>query len=234
MIGFDRPLKPRWIYDSLLLAEPGQKLIELNEPFEGIAKELTGKEGKRKVRTVLFRCFIRDERNRGRVKEDLILRELSMKYGQDFMLPIYLFYLIGKTEIIFSISKHLFRLYDFSGKINVKFLRQHMVNRFGDRNVVKKATGAFIKTLSFFSIVEYSKNGTYLKKKLPLSEKQLRIILTIYAKEILRTPQVNLNDLPRPLFNYFLMPEVRIVAQKNNGTYWDYQHRMGSDLLIIY
>ena len=66
MIGFDRPLRPHWIYETLLVAEPGQKLSELNKPFESIARELTGKEGKRKVRTVLFRCFLRDENNQAR------------------------------------------------------------------------------------------------------------------------------------------------------------------------
>ena len=57
MIGFDRPLKPRWIYETLLLVKPGQKLSELNDAFEKVARELTGKEGKRKVRTVLFAIF---------------------------------------------------------------------------------------------------------------------------------------------------------------------------------
>ena len=38
MIGFDRPLQPRWINESLLLAEPRQKLSELNQPFDEIAR----------------------------------------------------------------------------------------------------------------------------------------------------------------------------------------------------
>jgi len=66
VIGFDRPLRPHWIYESLLLAKPGQKMTELNLPFENIARELTGKEGKRKARTVLFRCFLRSEDNNTR------------------------------------------------------------------------------------------------------------------------------------------------------------------------
>ena len=73
MIGFDRPIRPRWIYDSLLLAEPGQKLTELNLSFEEIARELNGKEGKRKVRTVLFRCFLRDPANKMRVKKKTVV-----------------------------------------------------------------------------------------------------------------------------------------------------------------
>jgi hypothetical protein len=48
LIGFDRPLHPRWIYETLLLAQPGQRLSELNKPFENIARELTGKKEKEK------------------------------------------------------------------------------------------------------------------------------------------------------------------------------------------
>ncbi len=102
MIGFDRPLKPRWIYESLLLASPGQKVTELNKPFESIASELTGSQGKRKVRTVLFRCFIWDENNRARVREDLKLKELSQQYGLEIMTPVYLSYLVGATPIFLT------------------------------------------------------------------------------------------------------------------------------------
>ncbi len=36
----------------------GDNPSNYNIPFESIAKELVGKEGKRKVRTVIFRSFI--------------------------------------------------------------------------------------------------------------------------------------------------------------------------------
>jgi len=139
MIGFDRPLRPHWIYESLLLAHPGQQLSDLNKPFEGIAKELTGKEGKRKVRTVLFRCFLRDESNQTKVRNDLILKDLTIKYGFEFMRPIYLFYLLAKTETLIKISEHIFRLYDFGSEINLLFLKKKIVDTSGERDVVKRA-----------------------------------------------------------------------------------------------
>jgi len=100
MIGFDRPLKPRWIFECLLLANPGQRLTELNGPFEQIARELTGREGKRKVRTVLFRCFLRDEQNKTRTRANLIMKYLSLEHGLVFMTPVYLFYLVARTEVL--------------------------------------------------------------------------------------------------------------------------------------
>lgn len=234
MIGFDRPLRPKWICDSLLLANPGQKLSELNRPFEDIAKELTGKEGKRKARTVLFRCFIRDEKNKAKVKTNLILKELSLDYGCDFMAPIYLFYLIGRTETLLRIADHIFRLYDFGSEVNLFFLKEKMVASLGDRDVVTRAVGAFVKTLEFFGVIHTEGEKLVLKKKLSVNEEQARIMLQLFAKEIIRAPQISLNHLPPALFAFFQMPNLKTVAQKYNGQYWDYQHRMKDDLLIMH
>jgi hypothetical protein len=59
-------------------------------PFESIACELTGKEGKRKARTVLFRCFLRAENNKTRVRKELVLKNLSSEHDLKFMTPIFL------------------------------------------------------------------------------------------------------------------------------------------------
>lgn len=233
MIGFDRPLRPHWIYESLLLAEPGQKLTELNLPFENIARELTGKEGKRKVRTVLFRYFLRSENNNTYVREDLFFKRLSVEYDLEFMKPIYLFYLIGRAETLAKISKHIFRLYDIGDEINLQFLRNKMIDEFGERDVVSRAVRSFIQTLGYFDIVEKTGKNVILKKRILIDDKQLTIILCLFAQEILRSPQVSLNHLPEYLFNYFNVQNVKEVAQRFNGEYWDYQHRMGEDYLII-
>jgi hypothetical protein len=233
MIGFDRPLRPHWIYESLLLAEPGQKMTELNLPFENIARELTGKEGKRKVRTVLFRCFLRSEDNETRVRNALFLKDLSADKGLEFMKPIYLFYLVGKTDTLVKISKHIFRLYDFGEEINIQFLKNKMIDEFGERDVVGRATGAFIQTLEYFGIVQKAGTNAVLKKRLHVDEEQLRIIFILYSQEILYSPQVSLNHLPEFLFNYFDLPDVKNMAQRYNGQYWDYHHRMKDDYLII-
>ncbi len=234
MIGFDRPIKPRWIYETLLLAEPGQRLSELNEPFEKIARELTGKEGKRKVRTVIFRYFLRDPENRSRVRQKLPLKELSHKENYEFMRPIYLFYLVGSSSILYKISGHLFRLYGFEKPVNTAFLRKKMTGKYGDRDVVKRSVRSFLKTLTYFGITE-SKNGlTRLTRPLPVDKEQLCIILQVYANEILQTPQISLRQLDSPLFQFFSFPDVKDVAQDYNGHLWDYQHRMREDFLVVY
>ena len=234
MIGYDRPLRPRWIYESLLIAKPGQRLSDLNKPFEGIARELTGKEGKRKARTVLFRCFIRDEQNQTKVRMVNILKDLTVQYGYEFMIPLYLFYLIGKTETLINISEHVLRLYSFGSEVNVQFLKEKMADSFGDRDVVTRSARAFIKTLEAFNIVISEGSKLFLKERLSIDEEQARIMFQLFAGEIINSPQVLLNHIPHTLFDYFHLPNIKTLAQKYNGQYWDYQQRVKDDLLVMY
>lgn len=234
MIGFDRPLRPCWIYEILLLAQPGQKLRELNSAFEEIVRELTGKEGKRKVRTVLFRCFLRDPANRGRVRKKLWIKELSQQHGLTFMTPIYLFYLIASTETLIIISEHIFRLYGWESEINSSFLKRKMVEGNGERDVVIRSVRSFLNTLLYFEVIIRSGKKLILHKPLPINEEQAAIMLQLWAKELRPTPQIDLNQLPPAIFAWFAWPDLRAVARQYNGELWDYQHRMGGEYLVVY
>jgi hypothetical protein len=163
-----------------------------------------------------------------------MLRQLSTDYGYEFMIPILLFYLIGKTETLSKISEHLFRLYNFGNEINLLFLKEKMADTYGDRDVVRRSAGAFIKTLEFFRVIDTVGEKITLKKRLKLNEEQTRIVLQLFGKEIIYTPQISLNNLPFSLFNYFDLPNLATLAQKYNGHYWDYQHRIKELSLILY
>ena len=76
MIGYDRPLKPEWIYKTLKMVEPGKKPEEYYDAYNQIAVELTGKDGRRKTRTVLFRTFIYSFQEKTSVIENNILIRL--------------------------------------------------------------------------------------------------------------------------------------------------------------
>lgn len=234
MIGFDRPLRPRWIYDSLLLAEPGQKLTEFNLAFEEIARELTGKEGKRKVRTVLFRCFLRNPANRARVRNNLWLKELSEKYDLAFMTPIYLFYLVASTDTLIIISEHIFRLYEWGSEVNSAFLKRKMVEGKGERDVVIRSVSSFLNTLLHFEVITRSGKKLTLNNPLQINEEQAAIMLQLWARELCHTPQIDLSQLPLAVFAWFTWPDFRAVARKYNGELWDYQHRMGGEYLVVY
>lgn len=233
MIGFDRPIMPHWIYESLLLAQPGQNLTELNLPFENIARELTGKEGKRKVRTVLFRSFLRNHSNITKVRRELWLKELSEQYYLEYMTPIYLFYLISDNEVLISLSEHIFRLYEWGSEINLDFLQRKMIENSGDRDVVGRSARSFIKTLGFFNVISERDKKLQLTQPLIINESQAAIMLQLWAKELRHTPQIDLKHLPPSIFGWFAWPDLRDVARKYNGELWDYQHRMNGEYLLF-
>jgi hypothetical protein len=163
-----------------------------------------------------------------------VLKDLTAQYGLEFMIPIYLFYLIRKTETLLKISEHIFRLYDFGSEINLSFLKEKMVDALGDRDVVTRSAGAFIKTLETFNVVANQADRILLKGRLTINEEQVRIMLQLFAREIVNAPQISLNHLPPALFHYFRMPNLKPLAQRYNGQYWDYQHRVKDDLLIMH
>ena len=148
------------------------------------------------------------------------------------MQPIYLFYLVGSSATLYRITGYLFRLYGYSKPVNPVFLQQKMASRFGDRDVVKRSVRSFLKTLNYFGIMQTENGMAILKRPLPVNEEQLCIMLWLYAKELLQSPQISLRQLRLPLFQFFTLPDPKAVARKYNGQYWDYQHRMREDFLV--
>ena len=50
MIGYDRPLKPEWIYHTLTTIIPGSKPEDFYDSYINIASERIGKDGRRKIK----------------------------------------------------------------------------------------------------------------------------------------------------------------------------------------
>ena len=57
MRGFDRPLKPEWVYKIIKIAKINEKLIDQKADMEMCIPELQG-DGNRKVRTIINRYFL--------------------------------------------------------------------------------------------------------------------------------------------------------------------------------
>jgi len=149
------------------------------------------------------------------------------------MKPVYLFYLVARTDVLKKISEHIFRLYDYGSEIKMSFLKAKMVDSFGERDVVTRSAGAFIQTLEHFGVIEKLDGKLILKNRLMVNEEQVRVMLQLFASEIIRSPQISLNHLPQAIFNFFDLPDLKVVAQRYNGDWWEYQHRMADDYLII-
>ncbi|MDP2061167.1 MAG: hypothetical protein Q8J97_15600, partial [Flavobacteriaceae bacterium] len=182
MLGYDRPLKPEWIYKSLKLVEPGRKPEEFYDAYNDIAVELTGKDGRRKTRTVLFRTFIYSFQEKQSNIENNMLMELSKQQDFEYMKPLYMAKFMLDYEMLTQFTRVFFQIFDPSQTISTKALTSKMVEKFGDTEIVKRSTRAFLKTLSDFNLIEkVTQDSFHQLPKEELSDEQVKDIINLYA-----------------------------------------------------
>src|SRR5690554_1560076 len=233
MIGYDRPLKAEWIYKSLQLVEPGHNPKEYYEGYDNIAVELTGKDGRRKTRTVLFRTFIFNFQEKTSIIEDNILIQLCKEKSFDYMKPILLSKFILDYEILNQFSNLYSKIFDDSQEISTKAITAKMVESFGDAEIIKRSTRAFLKTLHSFGIIEPLSSTTYAQlPKLELSTNQVKDILLLYAVSN-HTKQIDLKHLDKSLFAYYKTPSLSEVANTYHTQQWEYIRGSDRELLML-
>jgi len=235
MIGFDRPLKPEWIYELLNIVKDGENSTNYNVPFENIAYQLIGKEGKRKVRTIIFRSFIYSlQEKRGTVKENRLI-ELSKKKPVEYMKPIYLMKLIFDYEIIQTFLKYYRNLFSYHNRINTEILSKKYVQEFGDRDISKRSLRSFLKTLQYFNVLNTStdSNTFEVNDRIRISAEQFRDILILYGHSFLKSNYVDLEQLDTALFTLFDFPEVIDTALMYNNRNWEYIRTSYKSSLIL-
>ncbi len=182
MIGYDRPLKPEWIYKTLQMVAPGKKPEEYYDAYNQIAVELTGKDGRRKTRTVLFRTFIYSFQEKTSVIENNILISLCKQKDYEYMKPILLSMFILHYEILKYFTQSYFKIFDPSQEVSATALTKKMTELFGDTEFAKRSTRAFFKTLSDFGIIESTGTNTFHQiNKSKLTAAQVSDILKLYA-----------------------------------------------------
>lgn len=233
MIGYDRPLKAEWIYKSLELVEAGKNPKEYYEAYDNIAVELTGKDGRRKTRTVLFRTFIFNFQEKTSIIEDNILMKLCKEKSFEYMKPILLSKFIIDYEILKQFSAIYTKVFDDSQEISTKAITAKMVDTFGDSEIIKRSTRAFLKTLHSFGIVEPINSTTYSQiPKTELTIEQVKDIFLLYAISN-HTKQIDLKHLDKALFAYYKTPSLSDVANKYHASEWEYIRGTDRELLIL-
>jgi hypothetical protein len=234
VIGFDRPLRPEWIYETLKMVEMGQKPIKYNKPFEDIAVELVGKEGKRKARTVLFRSFIYSFQTKNTIIESNPIIELVQTKTFEQLKSIFLVKLLMDYEITRFVTEKIELLIDNSNIISIPPLSKRLVTEYGDRNVVKRSIRSFISTLCHFDVLSEVDNKTFkLTKKIKVEEETLVNILKLYSTYFLKSKVVDLQHIPSQLFFFFETPAFEDVAFAFNGVHWEYIKDVRRSVLMM-
>lgn len=223
MIGFDRPLKPEWIYNILKEIKVGTNPTEYNKVFENVAKELTGKEGKRKARTVIFRSFLYSFQEKRAPIENNIFLEWVKQYNGYELRPLFLAKLMMDHEVLRFITEKMQISYDSQGYLSSTVLTKKMQSEHGDRDVVKRSVRSFLKTLCHFGIIEEIQRQRFNHlNKVRLSEEQTKNFLLLYSKCYLKSEYLDLNNIDNNLTYFFELPELSKVANIYNNKHWSY------------
>lgn len=223
MIGFDRPLKPEWIYNILKEIKVGTNPTEYNKVFENVAKELIGKEGKRKARTIIFRSFIYSFQGKRTPIANNIFLDWVKQYSEYELRPLFLIKLMMDHEVLRFITEKMLISYDTKGNLSSTVLTKKMQSEYGDRDVVKRSVRAFLKTLCHFGMIEEIQKQRFNHiNKTKLSEEQTKNFLLLYSKCYIKSEYLDLNDIDNNLTYFFELPDLLKVANIYNNKYWSY------------
>lgn len=235
MKGFDRPLKPSWIYEYIKAVNIGDKFSNHKDDLNMILSELEGRAGKRKVRTVLSRYFLKKKSNpRSREVEYTPIIELCKKYPLNKIKPLLLYFLLIRSQLLRELTKVIQNIYGFKKPINQTFLRKKIVEKYGDRDISTRSMNNFLNTLKFFGILDKSNNNKYVwKERMKVDEFNACYMLKFYAEEYKNSEKIILDNLESYLFFYFQMPNMIDLARKHNNILWEYSSRLGQRSLII-
>ncbi len=233
MMGYDRPLKPEWIYKTLKNIKVGIKPEEFYDAYNEIAVELTGKDGRRKTRTVLFRTFIYSFQESKTIIENNLLIELTKKHDFEYMKPIYMAMFILDYEILKYFTQMFYKIFDASQEVSSVALTKKMTESYGDTEIVKRSTRAFLKTLTDFGLLKAKTLSNFEQQnKTILTSDQVVNILELYAV-VSHTKQIDIRNFDKTIFSYYNVSNLTDVANKYHTEKWEYIRGVDRELLIM-
>ncbi len=234
MIGFDRPLRPSWIYETLKTVKVGTAISDYYTVFENIAKELTGKEGKRKVRTVLFRSFIYSmQQDKNRV-ENSILLNWTHKYSNKTLNPLLFAKLLMDYDVLRFASSKIAAYVDNKGHLNTSHFMNKFIQEYGDRDVVHRSLRSFFTTLEYFNLAnKLSLSEIVLLDKFQLTNEQTKMFLLLYSECFLKSRMLDLKELNSSIMMHYADMPVQSTAREYNGVEWEYIREPSRNILLM-
>lgn len=233
MLGYDRPLKPEWIYNTLASITPGSKPEEFYQSYIDLANERVGKDGIRKTRTVLFRTFIFSFQEKTSIIENNILMDLCRKHDLEYMKPILLSKFIMDYEIIHFLTKKLSQIFDPTQEISATVLTKKMVDEYGDHEIIKRSTRAFLRTLTDFKLlVPIDKTKFRQVTRAFLEPEQVKDIILLYSS-VTKTKQIGVHSIDPSLFAFYHKPDLHAIASEYHTQCWDYIRSVNREILTI-
>ncbi|KKK49635.1 hypothetical protein LCGC14_3133080, partial [marine sediment metagenome] len=213
----------------------GDKFSEHKDKLDSFISELNGKEGKRKVRTVLTRYYLKSELNpTSKVVEYTPILYVCKNYSLQEVKPLLLFFLLMRSNLIRLLTKMIDEIYGYNKDINYLFLRKKIIEKFGERDITSRSLSNFLNTLVSFNILEKdNRNEFKWKKKLKVDDLNMIFMLKFYSEVFKNSPKIDINELESYLFLFFDTPDVLKVAKKFNSILWEYSSRFGTNQILF-
>jgi len=127
-----------------------------------------------------------------------------------------------------------YKIFDPSQVVSSVALTKKMTEAYGDTEIVKRSTRAFLKTLSDFGIMEsIGTNSFHQLNKSTLSAEQVTDILKLYAS-VNNTKQVDIQNMDKSIFSFYNIPDLNSVANQFHNTEWEYIKGLDRELLMIF
>jgi len=234
MIGLDRPLKPEWIYRLLNMIEPGTPASDYYQAFNDIAQELVGKEGKRKVRTIIFRSFFYSMQSTANFIETNPFITWAQTRSLPDLKPLLLAKILMDYSVTRFITQKISQNMNGDNRFSSSILQKKMVQEYGDRDVVRRSVRSFLHTLHHFGIISPLDPQTFvLGPKLQISDEHLRDFLILYGRYHLYSSTIDLSHIDASLLFYFEKADLLHVAQKYQGKDWEYIRDAGRRVVML-
>lgn len=238
MIGFDKPVRPEWIHAVGLAWRPGQPVSELIQVVDQVAAaEFQGAETRRKVATIILRCFVKTEGGGPdrRTADQDVFAAAARKFSAETLRSVYLAHLINATPILQAITGQMAKRYDLGDEIqSIDFLHR-IYEEYGQRGVVTNCVRHFLRTLSWFGCLErLAPNHYRFDTRLPIAGQTFPLLVYSWLRSGLGSHQFTPSEFGEQPASYFLdSAKVSGHFLEFSGVFWAIEKRMGMDRVTL-
>lgn len=238
MIGFDKPIRPEWIHAVGLAWRPHQPVGELIQVIDEVtAAEFRGPETRRKVATIILRCFV-DTEGSGpdrKTSDGNVFAAAAHRFTVDELRAVYLAHLINATPVLQTITGQMARRYDLGDEIRSTDFLHRIYEEYGQRGVVTNCVRYFLRTLSWFGCLErLAPNHYHFGARLPIVEQTFPLLVYSWLKGGLGSYQISPSEFgEQPAFYFINAAELTGYFREFGGAFWAVERRIGVDRVTL-
>ena len=238
MIGFDKPVRPEWIHAVGLAWRPHQPVSELIEVVDQVASaQFRGSETRRKVATIILRCFVETERGGPdrKTRDRDLFATAAGKFAVEELRSVYLAHLINTTPILQTITGQIARRYDLGDEIRSTDFLHRIYEQYGQRGVVTNCMRYFLRTMSWFGCLErLAPNHYRFKTRLPTTEQTFPLLVYSWLQSGLGSYQITVSDFDeQPAFCFLETTRLAGYFQCFSSVFWAVEKRVGVDRVTL-